>query len=53
MKMTFLFSQTVLKQSISGQELIERGFWQDVELASVLNNSNCVPLLTNKAYVKE
>ena len=43
---------SVLKQSISGQELIQRGFPQDVELAAVLNNSSCVPLLTNNAYVK-
>lgn len=42
---------SVLKKSISGQELINQGFFQDVELASVLNNSNCVPLLTNKAYI--
>ena len=43
---------SVLKKSISGQELIQRGFSQDVELAAVLNNSSCVPLLTNNAYVK-
>lgn len=46
-----LFS--VLEKSISGQELIARGFPQDVELAAVLNNSSCVPLLTNNAYIKQ
>lgn len=46
-----LFS--VLEKSISGQELITKGFFQDVELAAVLNNSTCVPLLTNNAYIKQ
>ncbi|MDJ0632647.1 MAG: 2-phosphosulfolactate phosphatase [Xenococcaceae cyanobacterium MO_188.B29] len=46
-----LFS--VLEKSISGQELINRGFPQDVELAAVLNSSSCVPLLTNNAYIKQ
>ena len=43
-----------LKKSISGQELINQGFVSDVELAAVLNNSNCVPLLTrNSFYLKQ
>lgn len=46
-----LFS--TLEKSISGQELIQRGFSQDVELAAVLNSSSCVPLLTNNAYIKQ
>lgn len=44
---------SVLKKSISGQELINSGFSQDVELAAVLNNSSCVPLLSNNAYIKQ
>ena len=43
----------VLNKSISGQELINGGFSQDVELAAVLNSSNCIPLLSNNAYVKQ
>lgn len=46
-----LFS--VLEKSISGQELINQGFSRDVELAAALNNSSCVPLLTNNAYIKQ
>lgn len=41
-----------LKKCSSGKELIARGFESDVELAAALNVSNCVPLFTQKAYVK-
>jgi 2-phosphosulfolactate phosphatase len=40
----------LIKQCGSGQELIERGFEQDVDLASEINASNCVPTLVNGAY---
>ena len=35
----------------SGKELDERGFKKDVELAAVLNSSNAVPKLQDKAYI--
>lgn len=44
---------TALKQCSSGKELIARGFAKDVELAAAINSSNCVPLLTGNAYVKQ
>ena len=40
-----------LHACISGQELIERGFARDVELAAELDVSDSVPLLTEGAYV--
>lgn len=40
----------LIKQSGSGKELIERGFEQDVELASAINVSSCVPTLVDGAY---
>jgi 2-phosphosulfolactate phosphatase len=40
----------LIKQCVSGQELIERGFEQDVDLASEMNVSDCVPTLVNGAY---
>jgi 2-phosphosulfolactate phosphatase len=40
----------LIKQCSSGQELIERGFEQDVDLASELNVSDCVPTLVSRAY---
>jgi 2-phosphosulfolactate phosphatase len=40
----------LIKQCGSGQELIERGFEQDVDLASEINVSDCVPTLVNGAY---
>jgi len=40
----------LIKQCGSGQELIERGFEQDVDLASKMNVSDCVPTLFNGAY---
>jgi 2-phosphosulfolactate phosphatase len=41
-----------LQKSSSGKELIAKGFEADVEIASALNVSNCVPLFTENAYVK-
>lgn len=41
----------LIKQCCSGQELIERGFEQDVDLASKINVSDCVPILVNGAYI--
>jgi 2-phosphosulfolactate phosphatase len=41
----------VIQQSGSGQELIGRGFATDVDLAVALNQSNCVPMLIQNAYV--
>jgi 2-phosphosulfolactate phosphatase len=35
----------------SGKELIELGFEEDVNLASELNVSECVPMLVDNAYV--
>jgi 2-phosphosulfolactate phosphatase len=40
----------LLRQCNSGQELIERGFGQDVELASKVDISDCVPALIDGAY---
>lgn len=42
-----------LKKCSSGKELIARGFESDVELAGAINISNCVPLFTHSAYVKQ
>lgn len=36
----------------SGKELVEKGFAQDVLMASELNVSNCVPILVNGRYVR-
>jgi 2-phosphosulfolactate phosphatase len=44
---------TALKQCSSGKELIARGFTKDIELACAINSSNCVPLLTRNAYIKQ
>lgn len=44
--------ETLLRQCSSGKELIERGFETDVELASELDVSTCVPVLVNGAYVQ-
>lgn len=41
----------VIKNSSSGKELIERGYEKDIEIASELNVSECVPVLINGAYV--
>jgi len=40
-----------LKKCSSGKELIEKGFEADVELAAAFNISDCVPLLTENAYI--
>lgn len=42
-----------IRQCGSGKELIARGREEDVDLASALNVSACVPLLVNGAYVRE
>ncbi len=48
------YLKELLKQCGSGIELIEKGFEQDVELASELDISNCIPTLIptsdGKAY---
>lgn len=41
----------LVKQCSSGQELTQRGFEQDVDLATALDVSDCVPTLVNGAYV--
>jgi 2-phosphosulfolactate phosphatase len=41
----------LLKQCGSGRELTERGFEQDVEIASELNVSECAPTLMDGAYI--
>ena len=40
----------VLEQCSSGRELIERGFGEDVRLASLLNCSGSAPRLVDGAY---
>jgi 2-phosphosulfolactate phosphatase len=40
----------LIKQCGSGQELIGRGFEQDVDLASEINVSDCAPTLVDGAY---
>lgn len=42
--------KALMKQCSSGQELIERGFEQDVDLASEIDISDCVPTLVGGAY---
>jgi 2-phosphosulfolactate phosphatase len=42
-----------LMHSVSGTELIERGYTRDVHLASQLNVSQCVPRLQGGAYINE
>jgi 2-phosphosulfolactate phosphatase len=41
-----------LQQCSSGKELIGRGFASDVALAAAVDQSTCVPVLTNNAYVR-
>ncbi len=41
-----------LRQCSSGKELIGIGFEQDVELAAEFNISNCAPILSGEAYVR-
>jgi 2-phosphosulfolactate phosphatase len=40
----------LMKQCGSGKELIERGFEQDVDLASEIEVSDCIPTLIDGAY---
>ncbi|MEM7212875.1 MAG: 2-phosphosulfolactate phosphatase [Pseudomonadota bacterium] len=40
-----------LMGSVSGVELCQRGFPQDVEIATALNVSACVPILRGESYV--
>ena len=53
---TFLYFQhdmsTCLQQCGSGKELISQGFAEDVILAAALDESDCVPVLTEGAYVR-
>jgi 2-phosphosulfolactate phosphatase len=42
---------TALSDSVSGKELIERGFAKDVELAAQHNVSRCVPVMRLGAFV--
>ncbi|MBF2025282.1 MAG: 2-phosphosulfolactate phosphatase [Oscillatoriales cyanobacterium C42_A2020_001] len=44
---------TSLAHCGSGKELITRGFAADVELASQLNVSDCIPRLVNHAYINQ
>ena len=43
----------LIKHCVSGQELIQRGFERDVELAAELNISDCVPTLIDGVYVNQ
>ena len=40
----------LIRASVSGCELVERGFHRDVEIALEMEASPCVPLLTEGAY---
>jgi len=40
----------ILRESVSGQELIDRGFDEDVEFAAALNVSTTAPFLRDGAY---
>lgn len=42
-----------IRNCSSGRELIEKGFEQDVKLATEINVSDCVPKLINNAYIRE
>jgi 2-phosphosulfolactate phosphatase len=42
----------VLQQCGSGREMIDIGFGSDIDLAAVLNQSNCAPLLRDGAYLR-
>lgn len=44
--------QTILKECSSGRELIEKGFSEDIIIASQLNVNQIVPVFHNGAYVK-
>lgn len=45
--------EDTLVQCGSGKELVEQGFQEDVRLASVLNLSDCVPVLTGGAFIAQ
>jgi 2-phosphosulfolactate phosphatase len=45
--------QTIIRRCSSGKELAGRGRAQDVELASELDVSRCVPMLVEGAYQRE
>lgn len=47
------FLERLVKQCGSGQELIERGFKRDVDLALEMNVSECVPTLVDGTYVNQ
>lgn len=44
--------EEVLTQCISGKELMERGFWEDVRLAAKLNVSDIAPILLENAFMQ-
>lgn len=48
---TYQTLEHLIKHCGSGQELIQRGFERDVELAAELNISTCVPTLIDGAYI--
>ncbi len=41
---------TILRQSSSGKELIGRGFENDIGLATALDESDCIAMLSGNAY---
>lgn len=45
--------ESVLLESGSGRELVERGYPQDVEVASALDTSSCVPRLRGDRFVRD
>ncbi|MGD1861448.1 MAG: 2-phosphosulfolactate phosphatase [Leptolyngbyaceae cyanobacterium] len=45
--------ERLIRQCGSGQELIEAGFEQDVDLSLQLSVSGCVPTLTEGAYINQ
>lgn len=47
------FLAQLLRQCNSGKELIERGFEQDVDLASKIDISDCIPTLIDHAYTNQ
>lgn len=44
--------ETALSRCSSGKELVARGFSRDIEIASAINTSSCVPLFTHNAYIR-
>ncbi|AFY86716.1 MAG: 2-phosphosulfolactate phosphatase [Chroococcidiopsis cubana SAG 39.79] len=43
---------SALSQCSSGKELISRGFSGDLELATALNVSECIPICRDRAYIR-